>query len=70
MLTSYLLSRTLIPTMASYLLPEEHQGLNADNLIGRFLSGFEARFERLREGYASASQYLSQIAELGWRPPL
>ena len=25
MLTSYLLSRTLVPTMASYLLPEKHQ---------------------------------------------
>src|SRR5260370_13571630 len=26
MLTSYLLSRTLVPAMASYLLPEKHQG--------------------------------------------
>jgi multidrug efflux pump subunit AcrB len=54
MLTSYLLSRTLVPTMASYLLPEEHQEPDANSSTGRFLKGFEARFERLREGYATA----------------
>src|SRR6202040_3882853 len=54
MLTSYLLSRTLVPTMASYLLPESHQELDPNTFIGRFLLGFEARFERLREAYASA----------------
>src|SRR5467141_154537 len=54
MLTSYLLSRTLVPTMASYLLPERLQEPDANTLIGRFLHGFEARFERLREAYASA----------------
>jgi multidrug efflux pump subunit AcrB len=54
MLTSYLLSRTLVPTMASYLLPEKHQEPNPNTFVGRFLRGFEARFERLREAYASA----------------
>jgi multidrug efflux pump subunit AcrB len=54
MLTSYLLSRTLVPTMASYLLPEKHQVPDPNTFIGRFLHGFEARFERLREAYASA----------------
>jgi multidrug efflux pump subunit AcrB len=54
MLTSYLLSRTLVPTMASYLLPESHQELDQSTFIGRFLHGFEARFERLRALYASA----------------
>src|SRR3984893_15509524 len=54
MLTSYLLSRTLVPTMASYLLPEQHEEPDANTLIGRFLRGFEARFERLRKAYASA----------------
>ena len=54
MLTSYLLSRTLVPTMASHLLPEQHQEPDANTFIGRFLRGFEARFERLREAYASA----------------
>jgi len=54
MLTSYLLSRTLVPTMASYLLPEQHQEPDPNTFIGRFLHGFEARFERLRALYASA----------------
>ena len=52
MLTSYLLSRTLVPTMASYLLPEQHQEPDPNSFVGRFLRGFEARFERLREAYA------------------
>src|SRR6266404_9390733 len=54
MLTSYLLSRTLVPTMASYLLPEQHQEPDPNTRIGRFLHGFEVRFERLRALYASA----------------
>jgi len=54
MLTSYLLSRTLVPTMASYLLPEQHQEPDPNTRIGRFLHGFEARFERVRALYASA----------------
>jgi multidrug efflux pump subunit AcrB len=54
MLTSYLLSRTLVPTMAYHLLPEKHEEPDANSLLGRFLRGFEARFERLRAAYASA----------------
>jgi len=54
MLTSYLLSRTLVPTMASYLLPERHQEVHGTGLWGGFLRGFEAGFERLRKHYVSA----------------
>ena len=36
MLTSYLLSRTLVPTMASYLLPEMHQEIAGKGLWSRF----------------------------------
>jgi multidrug efflux pump subunit AcrB len=54
MLTSYLLSRTLVPTMAHHLLPEKHQEPSRNSFIGRFLLGFESRFERLRAAYASA----------------
>ncbi len=54
MLTSYLLSRTLVPTMASYLLPDKHQEDHGVGVWGRFLSGFEGGFERLRQHYASA----------------
>jgi multidrug efflux pump subunit AcrB len=54
MLTSYLLSRTLVPTMASYLLPEKHQADHGNSIWRRFIGGFEKRFEHLRERYASA----------------
>jgi multidrug efflux pump subunit AcrB len=54
MLTSYLLSRTLVPTMASYLLPEQHQENPGTGLWGGFLRHFEAGFERVRAGYAAA----------------
>ncbi len=54
MLTSYLLSRTLVPTMASYLLPEKHQEIHGTGPWSRFLRGFEDGFERLRKSYLSA----------------
>jgi multidrug efflux pump subunit AcrB len=54
MLTSYLLSRTLVPTMASCLLPQQHTEPDPNTFVGRFLHGFEARFERVREAYGSA----------------
>jgi multidrug efflux pump subunit AcrB len=54
MLTSYLLSRTLVPTMAYHLLPEKHEEPDPNTLLGRFLRGFETHFERLRATYASA----------------
>jgi CzcA family heavy metal efflux pump len=56
MLTSYLLSRTLVPTMARYLLGDTHEenvGAGA-GWWGRFLRGFEAGFEKLRERYRDA----------------
>ena len=52
MLASYLLSRTLVPTLAKYWLqrhsehPEEPHGL-----AGRFQRGFERRFAILRSNY-------------------
>src|SRR5208283_4343285 len=54
MLTSYLLSRTLVPTMALYLLPDKHQEDHGTRLWGRFLRGFEGGFERIRQHYVSA----------------
>jgi multidrug efflux pump subunit AcrB len=53
MLTSYLLSRTLVPTMASYLLPERHREDHGTGPWRRFLRGFEAGFERIRQHYVS-----------------
>ena len=61
MIASFILSRTLVPTMAMYLLKphaphtDEH-GNNASlppsrNPLVRFQRGFEARFEKTRAGY-------------------
>ncbi|MEN3380333.1 MAG: hypothetical protein V7608_377 [Hyphomicrobiales bacterium] len=61
MVCSFILSRTLVPTMANYLLRKHapHTDLHgldrplppARNPLVRFQRGFEARFERLRLGY-------------------
>jgi multidrug efflux pump subunit AcrB len=56
MLTSYVLSRTLVPTLAKYWLrtaAAEHAARANPNFLQRFQQGFEARFERIREGYQS-----------------
>jgi len=54
MLTSYLLSRTLVTTMARYLLQEEHADNKAGGVWGRFLEHFESGFERARDWYTGA----------------
>ncbi|WP_186196549.1 efflux RND transporter permease subunit [Burkholderia gladioli] len=59
MISSFILSRTLVPTMAKYLLkPHAHAegGHGAErapsrNPLVRFQRGFEARFERVRSRY-------------------
>ena len=54
MLTSYLLSRTLVTTMAHHLLAEEHEEHDGPGRWDRFVRGFNARFERMRERYRGA----------------
>jgi multidrug efflux pump subunit AcrB len=53
MLASYLLSRTLIPTLAKYWLKkqDDSQPRGRRNFLVRWQQGFEHGFERLREGY-------------------
>ncbi|CAN5296918.1 efflux RND transporter permease subunit [soil metagenome] len=57
MTASYFLSRTLVPTMADYMLPAEaaqHTGgghVHAPGLFGRIVARFDAWFERFRGGY-------------------
>ena len=58
MIFSFLLSRTLVPTLAKYLLrmqrahTEEHGDVTPPkNPLIRFQRGFEAHFARLRSGY-------------------
>ena len=57
MIASFILSRTLVPTLAIYLLKphvlggEGHAARASRNPLVRFQRGFEARFEQLREAY-------------------
>src|SRR3984957_18945350 len=56
MIWSFILSRTLVPTMANYLLQPHthHEGDERPptrNPLVKFQRGFEARFERFRQGY-------------------
>jgi multidrug efflux pump subunit AcrB len=53
MLWSFILSRTLVPTMAKYLLhPHEHGDARPTrNPLARFQRHFEAGFERVRNSY-------------------
>jgi CzcA family heavy metal efflux pump len=52
MLASYVLSRTLVPTLAMYLLKakEQHASRSRNPLV-QFQRWFERRFEQLRNGY-------------------
>src|ERR1700683_106571 len=58
MIWSFILSRTLVPTMAMYLLQphvdhsDEGPPAPSRNPLVRFQRGFEAVFERLRSGYS------------------
>ena len=61
MIGSFILSRTLVPTMAMYLLKphdEDHARHRAHsrNPLVRFQQGFEKRFERVRSGYGGLLQ--------------
>ncbi|MES2552724.1 MAG: efflux RND transporter permease subunit [Pseudomonadota bacterium] len=58
MVSSFILSRTLVPTMANYLLlkHQPHGGEHGEpppsrNPLVHFQRGFESRFERFRAGY-------------------
>ncbi|WP_263358887.1 efflux RND transporter permease subunit [Acidicapsa ligni] len=53
MLASYVLSRTLVPTMAMYLLRVHGHGAPGRGFFARFQQGFERGFERIRLGYSS-----------------
>ncbi|WP_315832115.1 efflux RND transporter permease subunit [Bradyrhizobium prioriisuperbiae] len=55
MIWSFILSRTLVPTMANYLLrahdTDAHDKPPSRNPLVRFQRGFEAGFEKFRAGY-------------------
>jgi len=54
MLASYILSRTLVPTLAMYLLrTHKHKDTASRSPFVRFQSGFERLFEGIRSSYSS-----------------
>uniref|UniRef100_UPI002FDA900D efflux RND transporter permease subunit n=1 Tax=Dyella sp. TaxID=1869338 RepID=UPI002FDA900D len=54
MLASYVLSRTLVPTLSLFWLKKHNHDKQANGPMSRFQLAFERRFERLREGYRGA----------------
>jgi multidrug efflux pump subunit AcrB len=69
MLASYMWSRTIVPTMAMYLLsaedeydPERHRGEKM-GFFRRYQQHFEHAFERFRSGYRNA---LTSVLEHAW----
>jgi multidrug efflux pump subunit AcrB len=66
---SYVLSRTLVPTLANYLLRNQDAHNSSDdgalakasrNPLARFQRGFERQFENLRKGYLGLLQLALQ----------
>jgi multidrug efflux pump subunit AcrB len=62
MIASYILSRTLVPTLAMYLLKaHKHGGAPSRNVFARFQKGFERLFERVRSSYSSLLAQLVSV---------
>lgn len=66
MLTSYLLTRTLVPTMVHYMLPSEVElyqkgegghAAESEGWIWRMHHGFNRQFEQVRERYCQMLEY-------------
>lgn len=63
MLSSYLLSRTLVPTMAKYLLmPHQQESSGQRNWFQSVHHSFEQRFDQLREAYHHKLTWVLQHA--------
>ena len=54
MLASYVLSRTLVPTLSLYWLKKHEHNQSPKGMLGRFQAGFERRFESTRNSYRGA----------------
>ena len=52
MLASYVLSRTLVPTLAMYLLKaHDHHAWPSQSILAKFQRGFDRQFENVRNSY-------------------
>jgi CzcA family heavy metal efflux pump len=69
MLASYFFSRTLVPTLAKYLLKKRDEETTADDsasesFLSRFQKNFETRFEALRHRYHEMLRMALQNSQL------
>ncbi|HEV7966958.1 MAG TPA: efflux RND transporter permease subunit [Candidatus Acidoferrales bacterium] len=66
MLASYLLSRTLVPTLAMYLLKEHHgeEHATGSDIFSRAQRGFARGFDRMRGGYRASLAFCLERAWL------
>ena len=69
MIASFILSRTLTPTMAAWLLrgqvaAQQKPAPKHPGFFARFQAGFDARFERFRERYRAILEGLAARAKL------
>ena len=65
MLASYALSRTLVPTLAMFLLKaHDHHAVPSQNILARFQRAFERVFEKVRSAYAALLEKLVHIRKL------
>lgn len=53
MLASFILTYTLVPTMAKYILKVHHATASGGGVFTRFQRGFQNSFDRFRNGYAA-----------------
>src|ERR1700753_14219 len=62
MIASYILSRTLVPTLAMYLLKvHKHGDAPSRNFFARFQRSFEQLFEKIRSSYSSLLAQLVSV---------
>src|ERR1700744_6066486 len=62
MIASYILSRTLVPTLAMYLLKvHKHGDTPSRNVFARFQRSFEQLFEKIRSSYSSLLAQLVSV---------
>lgn len=68
MIASFILSRTLVPTMAVWLLASQVRQKAGDTpeakggIFKRFQKGFETRFERMRHGYRDLLEEITAVS--------
>ncbi|MFI5222694.1 MAG: efflux RND transporter permease subunit [Nitrospirales bacterium] len=53
MLASFILTYTLVPTMAKYILKVHHATASDGGVFARFQQGFQNAFDRFRDGYTA-----------------